>query len=95
MEWVGLEDAWVLSRMLENYEEAVDEGLREYARFRRARANRLSRAAAVRAEQYFENTRLGRLGRNLNLALSTRFLPEIAMQRIDWLYGHDCIRGFR
>ena len=25
---------------------------------------------------------------------SARFLPEIAMQRLDWLYGYDCIKGF-
>ena len=32
--------------------------------------------------------------RNLNWSLTSRFLPEIAMQRTDWLYGYDSIKGF-
>ena len=31
---------------------------------------------------------------HLGTALSTRFLPEIAMQKLDWVYGYDCIKGF-
>ena len=38
---VGLEDAWVLSRMLENYEEAVHEGLAVYERYRKPRNRKL------------------------------------------------------
>ena len=92
---IAFEDAWVLSRMLENYEEDIDDGLQEYERFRRPR-----RIKSL-ADQYQNMQRLTiaktskKIARNLNTALSTRFMPEIAMQRIDWLYAHDCIRGFR
>jgi hypothetical protein len=34
------------------------------------------------------------LQRNFKLALGSRYLPEIAMGRFDWLHGYDCVRGF-
>lgn len=92
---LGLEDAWVLSRMMENYEEDVSEGFSEYEKYRRARTRRVMRAAATAARQMNQSNRLSRLLHHLNVALSTRFLPEIAMHRVDWLYGYDCIKGFR
>ncbi len=91
----GLEDAWVLSRMLENYEEDIDDGLAQYQRYRRPRVRRIARAAVQQLQQSRQTNAARRLLHNLNLAFSTRFLPEIAMQKIDWLYGYDCIRGFR
>ena len=92
---LGVEDAWVLSRMLENYEEDVHDGLSEYEKYRRGRARRIARAAALTATQQNSSHPLKRGLHHLNVALSTRFLPEIAMQRIDWFYSYDCIRGFR
>ena len=91
----GLEDAWVLSRMLENYEEDIQDGLEAYAKYRRPRIQRIARDVATITTQHNLRAPLRRLGRNLNIAFSTRFIPEIAMQRIDWLYNYDCIRGFR
>ncbi len=91
----GLEDAWVLSRMLENYEEDFADGFAEYERFRRARLNRVARQAAATVALYDRPGTWARALRNMNIALAARFLPEIAMQRIDWLYNYDCIRGFR
>ncbi len=92
---LGLEDAWVLSRMLENYEEDFADGLAEYEKFRRARVRRVANKNLHTAALYDRAGELGRTLRNLNIALASRFLPEIAMQRIDWLYSYDCIRGFR
>ncbi len=92
---LGLEDAWVLSRMLENYEEDFADGLAEYEKFRRARVRRVANKSLHTAGLYDRAGQLGRTLRNLNIALASRFLPEIAMQRIDWLYSYDCIRGFR
>ena len=92
---LGLEDAWVLGRMLENYEEDIGDGLREYARYRRPRTRKVAADVALIARQHNMDTQLKRAMRNLNTAFSTRFMPEIAMQRIDWFYGYDCIRGFR
>ena len=91
----GLEDAWVLSRMLENYEEDIHDGLAAYERYRRARARRIAKAATATAHQMNKSHMLARGLQHLNTALSTRFLPEIAMNRIDWFYGYDAIRGFR
>ena len=92
---MGLEDAWVLSRMLENYEEDWADGFSEYEKYRRARARRVHRALQQRWQLYTNTNAWANVKRNLNIAFSTRFLPEIAMQKADWLYGHDCIRGFR
>ncbi len=91
----GLEDAWVLSRMLENYEEDFADGFAEYERYRRARLNRVARQAAATVALYDRSGAWARALRNVNIALAARFLPEIAMQRVDWLYNYDCIRGFR
>ena len=92
---LGLEDAWVLSRMQENYEEDIQDAFREYEKYRRARTRRVATAAARSAVEMNKSGAISRFLNYLNIALSTRFLPEIAMQRIDWFYGHDCIRGFR
>ena len=39
----GIEDAWVLSRMLENYEEETNEALSSYTKYRRPRINRFAK----------------------------------------------------
>ena len=91
---LGLEDAWVLSRMLENYEEAINEGLSEYAKFRAPRARKIERSNNLLAQAYFTTNPMQRTLRNLGIAFRGRFLPEMAMQRQDWIYQYDCIRGF-
>ena len=93
--WLGLEDAWVLARMLENYEEDILDGVREYQRYRQARARRTDLASA-RAFALVPNRSLPqRLLHNIGVALGSRFLPEIVMHKQDWFHQHDCIRGFR
>jgi hypothetical protein len=92
---LGLEDAWVVSRMLENYEEDIFDGLAEYERYRRPRTKKVARTSAEVAAKQVIRAPLLQVMRNLDTAFSTRFMPEIAMQRIDWLYNYDCIRGFR
>ncbi|MEM9622350.1 MAG: hypothetical protein AAF993_11915 [Pseudomonadota bacterium] len=91
----GVEDAWVLSRMLENYEEDYADALQQYEYYRRPRARKILRAAQDQTTRANQPAIARRFLQHLNTALSSRFLPEIAMQRIDWLYGYDCIRGFR
>lgn len=92
---LGIEDAWVLSRMLENYEEDIQDGFHEYEKYRRARTRRVAGAAAKSAVQMNHAGVVARFFQHINVALATRFLPEIAMQRIDWFYNYDCIKGFR
>ena len=92
--WLGLEDAWVLARMLENYEEDTLDGVREYQRYRQARARRADQAS-VRAFSTLQNTTLPqRMLSHIGVGLSSRFLPEIVMHKQDWFHQHDCIRGF-
>ena len=92
---LGLEDAWVVSRMLENYEEAIDEGLASFQRFRQVRARRVEREAQKALRSLLEEAPSRRAGYALSVILGSRFLPEIAMQSRDWFHQHDCIRGFR
>ncbi len=94
-EHFGIEDAWVLSRMMENYEEDYAEALAQYEKYRRGRTNKIADATRIRAAAFVNPSQGARIRRNLALAFGARFLPEIAMQKIDWLYGYDCIRGFR
>jgi len=91
---LGLEDAWVLSRMLENYEQDVHDGLHEYERYRRPRAIRVAAACATATQRALIPSGISSWLRNANIAFSARFVPEIAMQRIDWLYQYDCVKGF-
>lgn len=90
----ALEDGWVLSRMMERSEEAPHQDLAEFERFRKPRAWRLR----AHADAEFRTLTLDRAGaiwrRNLKWSLTSRFLPEISMERLDWLYGYDCIKGF-
>ena len=93
--WLGLEDAWVLARMLENYEEDILDGVREYQRYRRARARRTDQASSRAFANLPNKTLPQRLLHYLGIALGSRFLPEIVMHKQDWFHQHDCIRGFR
>ena len=90
--WCGFEDAWVLSRMMENYEEDSHAGVSEYVRYRKPRVSKIRRLSDERMQSYLATKRTSI--RNLGIAFRTRFLPEMAMQRIDWLHQYDCIKGF-
>ena len=92
---VGLEDAWVLSRMLENYEEDIDNAIFHYEKYRKVRLARLQRTNDEEFIRSFETKGIRRLGQHIGLAFSTRFIPEIYMNRQDWFHGYDCLRGFR
>jgi salicylate hydroxylase len=89
-----LEDAWILSRMMERSEEAPYEEFPAYERFRRPRAERLKAFAASELESHTLVPPGAVWRRNFAWSMTSRFLPEIALQRLDWLYGYDCIRGF-
>ena len=91
---VALEDAWVLSRMLDNYDDHLPTALAEYERFRRARARRLHRYEVQALHTNLQQSAMGVRSRNLKLAFGSRFLPEMAMQRLDWLYGFNAVKGF-
>ena len=90
----ALEDAWILSRMMERWEESPHEGFADYERYRKPRAARLRRYAVAERAALAERSGPAAWQRNLKWSLTSRFLPEIAMQKTDWLYGYDCIKGF-
>ena len=91
----GIEDAWVLSRMLENYEEETNEALSSYTKYRRPRINRFAKYTEQETFKLLNSHGPQRFGEYLRLAFSTRFIPEIFMSSQDWLHGYDCLRGFR
>jgi salicylate hydroxylase len=91
---LAIEDAWVLSRMLERWEDEPTSGFDEYQRYRKVRVTRVRQASRSLATQWTLDAPRQVLARNLKLSLASRFLPEIAMQQLDWLYGYDCIKGF-
>lgn len=90
----ALEDAWILSRMMERWEEAPYEGFADYERYRKPRAKRLRAYAGAERAVLTERSGMAVWQRNLKWSLTSRFLPEISMQQTDWLYGYDCIKGF-
>ncbi|MEM1230118.1 MAG: hypothetical protein AAGI15_06240 [Pseudomonadota bacterium] len=90
----ALEDAWVLSRFLEQHEHAAAEAAAQYVRYRSKRAALLlARDQAATARLLFA-TPLARARDRLTSTLTGRFLPELAMARLDWIYRYDCVRGF-
>lgn len=91
---MAIEDAWVLSRMLERWEDEPAAGFPDYERFRRPRTARVQLRSRAQGQEFHLSDRWPVLTRNLKLALGTRYLPEIAMQQFDWLHGYDCVRGF-
>ncbi|MEZ5559071.1 MAG: FAD-dependent monooxygenase [Pseudomonadales bacterium] len=91
---MAIEDAWVLARMLDRWEEEVSQALSEYERYRRPRTARVQLASRAQGHEFHLTDRWQMLARNLKLGLGSRYLPEMAMQRYDWLHGYDCIRGF-
>lgn len=95
MRYCGFEDAWVLSRMIENYEEDLSLALSEYERYRLPRHRKIAAAAALETQRFLGKRGAAAVARNLGVAFRARFLPEMAMQAIDWFYQYDCIRGFR
>ena len=91
----ALEDAWVLSRMLENYEEDVTDALVAYEQFRRVRSKKLHKIYWEELRRMTAPVLTSAWRFRLGMALRARFLPELALQQRDALHEHDVIRGFR
>lgn len=89
-----LEDAWVLSRFAEQHEGAPAQIAEQYQRYRLKRARLLvARSnAAIAGLLYARGGE--RLRARLTSTLTGRFLPELALGRLDWIYRYDCVRGF-
>ncbi len=93
---MAIEDAWVLSRVLEHREEeAPATALTQYQQLRRLRTDKVAEASRQQGEMFHLHTPGARLARDLRLGIGCRLLPEIAMAQYDWLHGYDPVRGFR
>ena len=93
-EALGMEDGWVLARLLEQWEDDPAEGLVEFERYRLPRARQLQAQGEKQVRELTESHRGQVWQRNLALTFGSRFLPELAMQKNDWLYGYDAVNGF-
>jgi salicylate hydroxylase len=91
---MAIEDAWVLARMLEQWEDAPQHGLTEYERYRQPRTAHVQARSRQQGEEFHLADRWQILARNLKLGFGSRYLPELAMQQFDWLHGYDCVKGF-
>jgi salicylate hydroxylase len=91
----AIEDAWVLSRLLADAEEDPEAALADYERLRRPRTTRLQLAARAQGRLFHEASPFRRWRRNLTLGIGSRFLPELALQRLDWIHGYEPVRDFR
>lgn len=91
----ALEDAWVLSRMMENYEGDIGDGLAEFERFRRPRHRKVAAQLRDHLLKLTEPSVSKRFSQHVGMALQNRLLPELALAQQDWLYEHDVIKGFR
>lgn len=91
---LALEDAWVIARMLALYDDHLPTALTEYQRFRRPRALRMQTHLQALAARHAQRNPLRRLASNWSFALRYRLLPELAMQRDDWQFEYDCVKGF-
>lgn len=91
---MAIEDAWVLSVMLERWEDDPARALPDYERYRRPRTARVQARSAEQGDMFHLPDGTSALRRNFKLAMGSRYLPELAMRQFDWLHGFDCIRGF-
>ncbi len=91
---LALEDAWVLSRFIDQHEDDPARACAEYQRYRLKRVTLMTERAWSEGQRRMAGPGLGRTLAAVGSSLSSRFLPELAMQRLDWIYRYDCIRGF-
>lgn len=93
---MAIEDAWVLSRVLEHREDdAPTAALEQYQQLRRMRTDKVAEASRQQGEMFHLHAPGARLARDLRLGIGCRLLPEIAMAQYDWLHGYDPVRRFR
>ncbi len=88
---MALEDAWVLADRLAACD-TWGAGTQAYQAARQGRVARIVEASSRNARAYH----LGGMARVLahgGLRLGGWIAPDLALQRFDWLYGHDVTRG--
>lgn len=91
---LALEDAWVLSRFIDQLEGDPAAATAQYQRFRHKRVALMTERAVAEGARRGAAAGLPRALDRLKTSLTSRFLPELAMQRLDWMFRYDCVRGF-
>ncbi len=91
---MAIEDAWVLSRLLERWEDEPTGGLQEYQKYRQPRTRRVQLESRRQGDMFHLTDKWAITRRNLKLGFGCRYLPEIAMQHFDWLHGYDAVKAF-
>ena len=85
---MAIEDGWVLAQCLAGSAGNTTAGLDAYEQARRPRTARVQAEARQQAT-LFHLAGPAALARDVVLGLGSRVLPNVAMARYDWLYGHD------
>ena len=88
---MALEDAWVLSASLAATD-GLAAGLAAFEAARKPRCIRIVAAAEANARAYHLSGALRHVA-HLGLRIGGRLAPDYALQRFDWLYGHDVTRS--
>jgi len=91
---MAIEDAWVLSRMLDQQEDNPLLAFTEYEKFRHARTTKMQSASAEQGAMFHLENYWDITMRNLKLGLGSRYLPELALQKLDWIHAYDAVKGF-
>ncbi len=84
----ALEDAWVLSKSLEEKATPQD-GFAAYFRQRIDRVSRVQKGSAANARLFHHAHTPGRWGFYRPMGLAARLAPNAFHARQDWVYGHD------
>ena len=85
----------MLSRMMENYEEDIGDGLAAFESFLRPSHRRVALHMRDYLFRFTEPLLHKRALQHVGMGLQSRLLPELALAQQDWLYEHDVIKGFR
>lgn len=83
---MALEDAWALSELVAT--KPVDEALLAFQELRKARCERIVRAASKNARNYHLSGLTKVVGHSAMRALG-KIAPSAMIRQFNWLYGHD------
>jgi len=91
---MAIEDAWILSRMLDQQEDSPILAFSEYEKYRWPRTTKMQLASAEQGDMFHLEKSWDVTMRNLKLGFGSRYLPELALQQLDWIHAYDAVKGF-
>ncbi|MEH6757854.1 MAG: FAD-dependent monooxygenase [Parasphingorhabdus sp.] len=84
----AIEDGYVLARCLAK-KEGIDAALSAYFEARHDRTAKVQAAARTNMEMFHQRTARGKLTTYGPMWLANKIKPDLANQKLAWLYGHD------